>query len=67
MKKQFSFRFDEKAVKDWSKVATMENRSLTNLIETVMIQYANAKLIGETIKESSTNTHPLTNPSHQPE
>lgn len=44
MKKQYNFRFDEAAVNEWQKVAELENRSLTNLIETVMKQYASSKL-----------------------
>lgn len=44
MKKQYNFRFDEEAVNEWQKVAELENRSLTNLIETVMKHYASSKL-----------------------
>lgn len=44
MKKQYNFRFDEEAVEQWQRVAELENRSLTNLIETVMKQYASSKL-----------------------
>lgn len=52
MKKQYNFRFDEEAVNEWQKVAELENRSLTNLIETVMKQYALTKLPPKAAKGS---------------
>jgi glucose-6-phosphate 1-dehydrogenase len=57
MKKQYNFRFDDEAVNDWQKVADLENRSLTNLIETVMKQYASSKLPPKAAKESMRKRH----------
>lgn len=44
MKKQYNFRFDKEAVNEWQKAADLENRSLTNYIETVMKKDAASKL-----------------------
>jgi hypothetical protein len=43
MKKPQSYRFNEPDVKAWKIVAKKENRSLTNLIETVMNEYTKKK------------------------
>jgi hypothetical protein len=43
MKKPYSNRFNEEDVKAWKIVAKKENRSLTNLIETVMNEYTKTK------------------------
>lgn len=53
MKKQYNFRFDQENVEtNWQKVAEMENRSLTNLIETVMNAYTASKLPTKEAKRS---------------
>lgn len=44
MKKQYNFRLEEKLINDLQALATKENRSLTNLIETVMMQYVQTQM-----------------------
>lgn len=44
MKKAISIRIDETLLEDMQTVSTKENRSVTNLIETVMREYCNGKL-----------------------
>lgn len=43
-KKPISVRIDETLLEDMQKVSDMENRSVTNLIETVMKDYCKSKL-----------------------
>lgn len=38
-KKNYSFRFQEGVISDIQKIAEKENRTATNLIETVLIKY----------------------------
>jgi len=43
-KKPISIRIDETLLEDMQKVSELENRSVTNLIETVMKDYCKGKL-----------------------
>lgn len=42
-KKPFSFRLDVKLMNKLKEIAAKENRKLTNLIETILINYTNKK------------------------
>lgn len=57
MKEQANFKFNKKDKEKWKRVASLENRSLTNLIETVMNNYAAIKLSkNETVRRYGLQT-----------
>lgn len=50
MKKLVNFRLDEELIEQMNKVAELENRSLTNMVETAMKNYCQTKLPPQAVK-----------------
>lgn len=51
MKKLVNFRLNEELIEQMNKVAELENRSLTNMVETVIKNYCQTQLPPKAVKE----------------
>ena len=50
MKKLVNFRLDEELIEQINRVAELENRSLTNMVETAMKNYCQTQLPHQAVK-----------------